>query len=61
MNRDPKRGQVWERRNGSRFTIENIRGNYAYYWLSSGSRPQSRSIRIDLLLTRYTLYQDVRP
>lgn len=48
-------GQVWERRDGSRVTLEHVRGEYASYYLTSGSRPQFRSVRIDLLLRRWKL------
>jgi hypothetical protein len=48
-----KVGQVWVRRDGSRFEIEHIGGGYVDYWLATGSRPQYRSIRIDLLTKNY--------
>ncbi len=46
-------GQIWARANGTTFTIDKIDEKYAYYWLAAGSRPQYRSIRLDLLLKKY--------
>jgi hypothetical protein len=40
-------GQVWERKNGTRFTIERVDPGYADYWLASGSKPQYRSIALE--------------
>lgn len=40
-------GQVWERRNGSRITIERVDRGYADYWLATGSKPQFRSIALE--------------
>lgn len=48
-------GQTWVRPNKSTFKIESIKGNYVWYWLSAGSKPQFRAIRKDLLLRRYKL------
>ena len=48
-----KVGQVWERRDGSRFRIDHFTPGYAHYWLETGSRPQFRSIRLELLVKRY--------
>lgn len=59
-NRDPRPGQVWERANGTRFQIESLRRGYAYYWLSTGSRPQFRSIALANLLRRYHLVKESR-
>jgi hypothetical protein len=46
-------GQEWQRPNGSRFVIDHLDEKNVYYWLSAGSSPQYRSIRIELLLRRY--------
>jgi hypothetical protein len=51
----PKVGQVWERRNGTRFKIDHFTPGYAHYWLELGSRPQFRSIRLNLLIKNYKL------
>lgn len=40
-------GQTWERHDGSRFVISKIQNGYVWYWLSRGSRPQFRQIRLD--------------
>ena len=48
MNK-PCVGQIWERYDGTTFKIEKIENGYASYWLSSGSHPQFRSIRLDRL------------
>jgi hypothetical protein len=50
-----KKGQTWERRDGSRFVINHCMDGHVRYWLSAGSRPQFRSIRIDRLFRYYTL------
>jgi hypothetical protein len=47
-----KAGDVWERRNGSTFTIDWVDRKYVY-WLSSGSHPQYRSISLENLQKRY--------
>jgi hypothetical protein len=52
---DVRVGQVWERRDGSRVTIDYIERGYARYWLATGSRPQYRDVRIDILLKRWKL------
>lgn len=49
-NTDTLVGAIFERADGSRFTIEKQDGKYVYYWLSAGSRPQFRSIAIERLL-----------
>jgi hypothetical protein len=57
-NEDVIVGQVWERHDGSRFRIESRNREYIYYWLATGSKPQYRGIRIDLLLRNYNLLFD---
>ena len=52
---DVKAGQVWQRKDGSQVTLEYVRGKYATYYLSTGSRPQLRDVRLDVLLRRWTL------
>jgi hypothetical protein len=52
---DVKVGQTWERKDGSRVTLDHIGRGYATYWLASGSRPQFRDVRIDILLKRWKL------
>lgn len=42
-------GQVFERRDGSRFIIERSDEKYAYYWLDAGSRPQFRAVALENL------------
>jgi hypothetical protein len=46
-------GQVWQRFDGTRFTIERIERGQAVYWLSKGSKPQYRSISLENLQKRY--------
>lgn len=46
-------GEVWQRRNGSTFTIEKVQRGFVRYYLSAGSRPQFREIAIDNPLKRY--------
>lgn len=53
----PGAGQVWERRDGSRFKIDHTDLKYVYYWLDSGSHPQYRSVARANLLRRYRLVQ----
>ncbi len=43
----PAVGEVWQRRDGSRFTIEKVGNGYAIYWLASGSKPQYRTISFE--------------
>lgn len=45
----PRPGQVWKRRDGSRFVIDHIKNGAAVYWLDRGNRPQYRSIDLDRL------------
>ena len=52
---DVKVGQVWQRKDGSRVTLEHVARGYATYYLAAGSRPQLRDVRIDLLLRRWKL------
>lgn len=56
----PAVGQRWRRRDGSTFKIESVKGNYVWYWLASGSRPQIRSVRKDLLLRNYKRVRTVQ-
>lgn len=54
-----KASQVWQRRDGSRFTIDHCTLGYAHYWLDRGSKPQFRSINIDRLKPpNYRLVRD---
>lgn len=48
-----ERGQIWERPNGTLFTIDHVDLKYAYYWLDAGSRPQYRGIALENLPKRY--------
>ena len=52
---DVKVGQVWQRKDGSRVTLERVARGYATYYLTTGSRPQFRDVRIDVLLRRWKL------
>ncbi len=45
-------GDIFERRDGGRLTIQYIAPGYAHYWLARGSKPQFRSIRLERLQTR---------
>ena len=45
-------GDIFERRNGSRLTIEYFTPGYAHYRLAKGSNPQFRSIRLERRQTR---------
>lgn len=56
MSMKVEAGQIWERHDGSQFTIDHLTTcGYAVYWLSSGSRPQFRSVRVDRLRKHYKL------
>jgi hypothetical protein len=46
-------GDIWIRRNGTRFKIDHVDLKYAYYWLAQGSKAQYRSVRLELLTKRY--------
>jgi hypothetical protein len=61
-----ERGQLWERRNGTRVMIERIvpaatHEGFAEYYLAAGSRPQFRQIRIDRLLKTFKLLSPALP
>lgn len=56
-----KAGQIWvdcdPRMNGRLFKIERVDSKYAYYWLSSGSKPQMKSIALGRMRPRKNGYQ----
>lgn len=53
MKKKPARaelvGFVFERSDGTRFLVEKQDGQFVYYWLAAGSRPQFRSVAIENL------------